>query len=194
MKQILVILLFAGFSFTLYSQDAKPKVRTIISERIIKLNGGARGNVGGAFGATSRTYLEINLPPNTIEWHYSFSTSKDGGSIASLNLAMQISSLALNFIPGGLVLSSASRELIKKISVPQGSMPIDSYVLDADNLNKFINKKQFDYLTGTSMLNTMQGESVISNLNTGTYYLALRNISSLSAAIIKVEVVAIVAE
>ena len=194
MKHTLLILLCTVFSFTLYSQDSKPKVHTIISERVIKLNGGARANLGGAFGATSRTYLEIALPPNTIEWHYSFSTCKDGATVAKLNLGMQLGSLLLNFAPAGIIFSGLAKEAISHITVPQGAMPINSYIVDGDNLNKFINKKQFSYLDGTSMLNTMQGETQIANPNSGTYYLALQNISSLSAVIVKVEVVAIVSE
>lgn len=52
--------------------------------------------MGSGFGGKSRTSIKIDLPPNTMEWYYSFTTTEVENGTANLNLAMQLSRMLVD--------------------------------------------------------------------------------------------------
>src|SRR5262245_40357208 len=104
--------------------------QTIISERIIELNGGLRSQ----FGRKSRVSLKIDLPPNTVEWYYSFTTRTSASGTENLNLALQLGAM-LTASPTGITTMT-----IKSIKIPTGISSLDVYLCDAQNIQLFEQK------------------------------------------------------
>jgi len=190
-KTLLFILLLLLIVTRLSSQITKitHKTVTLVEQRSIKLNGGGRA----AFGGKSRTCIEIDLPKNTIEWYYCYTTSANENETSNLNLAVQLTSLLFP-ITAILGSSGITQQLLSSIKIPAGSHVLDVYLIGGQYVNSFLNKTNFNYEVGGSVENTTQCTNMIQNHNSGTWYLALRNPSSLYAVNIKIEVVAIVEE
>ena len=165
-----------------------PKAEELVSNRVIKLNGIGRGLLGG----NSRQSVIVVLPRNTIEWYYSFTTSSDATFNNQLKLAAQIGSALLVFTAGGPVFAGLANEVIQRINVPAGSMPINSYVFLAQNINNFMNNGIGGYFPGTEMQGTMSGKMPIRHLRPEVYYIGLMNNSTFKAVNVSIEVVAIV--
>jgi hypothetical protein len=183
------------------SSNQQPKtLKTVtIVNTTKKLNGGARAMFGGAFGAASRVEIPVSLPDNTVDWYYSFSTTDAGsGGVASgLKLALQIGNIVSNLSTAGIasvVTSGLSQRAVQSLEVPNGSMPINAYLLDAQNVTPFLNKQQFSRYENESSERATQSLVRINSMKQGRYYIGLQNISSSSAVNIHIEVVAIVAE
>jgi hypothetical protein len=178
-------------------QQKTLKTITIISTTK-KLNGGARATFGGGFGAASRIQVPVNLPENTVDWYYSFTTTPASNNMQqTLRLASQITGIVSSLTPAGIArafVSGLSQNAVQSLQVPSGSMAINAYLLDAQNVNTFINKQQFTYFENASSQQATQSIVRINDIKQGTYYIGLQNISSMSAVNITLEVVAIVAE
>ncbi|WP_299121991.1 hypothetical protein [uncultured Tenacibaculum sp.] len=166
-----------------YSQESgfTYKTKNIIETRDLYINGGARSH----FGGKSRVYIKIDLPKNTDHWYYSFSTSAGKGGTKNLNLAIQLAGLLAD--PSGF-----SSNILTAIKIPQGSASVDVYLLDNFNKNAFINKTRYQYYTEGMVENTKQAAVRIDDVKTGTYYLGIKNPSTLNGLNISIEVVAIV--
>ena len=104
MKLIFTFLIGCLATFNLTAQTIKTKqsVKTIIQQRNIYLNGGARAT----FGGKSRTTIQIPLPEGTTSWYYSFSTTPGESGTKNLKLFTQLSSLALD--PTGITKAALS--------------------------------------------------------------------------------------
>lgn len=189
MKTIATVLSILIFSCaTAQVLTTKQSVKTIIQQRNIYLNGGVRSSVGGK----SRNNIKIDLPPNTVSWYYEFTTQPGEGGTATLNLALQLSSLMAD--PSGLTKAFASQ-----INVPPGSASADVYLLDQQNVDLFMQKADqnggsFTYQREGNALNTRQGVIEIDDINTGTWYLGIKNPSTWDGLNVFIEVVAIVQE
>ena len=188
MKKIINILIFVILSTSVGAQtyETNRKAIQIIQPRQIYLNGGLRSYMGGK----SRTYIEVNLPRNTVKWYYSFTTSKGQSGSDNLNLALQLSSFLLD--PSHLTGS-----LLSSIKVPNGSSVIDVYLCNRPNIDAFLNKVDnsggtFYYDMQGSTLNTKQAVVEIDNVKSGIWFLGIKNPSSLNAVNVTIEVVAIV--
>jgi len=161
------------------------KSKTIIEQRVIELNGGARAS----FGGKSRTYIKIDLPANTKEWYYSFTTAPGASGTQNLNLGIQLSALLLD--PSGITSSA-----LKSVKVPPGTSSADIYLCDKSNIDLFANKvdnnggRYRSIMEGT-VENTSQALVRVDDVRQGTWYLGLKNPSSLDGIAIFVEVVAI---
>jgi tetratricopeptide (TPR) repeat protein len=166
----------------------KQSVKTIIQQRNVYLNGGARSSVGGK----SRIAIKVDLPPNTVSWYYEFTTQPGEGGTAMLNLALQLSSLVAD--PSGITKAVASQ-----IDVPPGSASADVYLLDQNNVDLFIQKVDqnggsYTYNREGTALNTRQGVIEIDDIRAGTRYLGIKNPSTWAGLNVFIEVVAIVQE
>jgi len=184
MKKIIYTFLFVLISTTIFGQSYKTV--KLIQPRHIYLNGGLRSYIGGK----SRTYVEVDLPSHTVKWYYSFTTSKGQSGSNELNLALQLSSILID--PSGM-----SSSLLSSIKVPNGSSVIDVYLCNRPNIDAFLNKVdnsggRFYYDMQGSTLNTKQAVVEVDNVKTGTWFLGIKNPSSLNAVNITIEVVAIV--
>ncbi|HBR55101.1 MAG TPA: hypothetical protein DEA82_13325 [Flavobacteriaceae bacterium] len=167
--------------------EIKIETKKLITNRSIYLNGGLNAN----FGGKSRTVLKIDLPPNTVEWYYSFSTTKGESGTQNLNLAIQLAALMADS-------SGLSSGILSSIKVPEGIASADIYLLDKSNMAKFIAKEDLD-LHGEQISYAMEGtaESTkqalvrINDITSGTVYLGLKNPSTLNGITLNIEVVAI---
>ncbi|HNP66847.1 MAG TPA: hypothetical protein PKH16_02990 [Aequorivita sp.] len=161
------------------------ETKKLIDSRNIYLNGGTRAE----FGGKSRTSIKIDLPPNTVEWYYSFTTTQGENGTQNLNLAMQLSPMLID--PSGL-----SAVAISKVKVPEGVATADIYLLDQRNVNLFLQKVD---LNGGTFLqypeglveNTKQAIVKVDDIKRGTWYLGLKNPSSMNGININIEVVVI---
>ena len=197
MKTLLLLLTLSTVT-NIFSQQTQPprKIITVpvtyplIQSTTKKLNSTFRNEIGGA----SRSYIEITMPPLVIEWSYSFTTRPVVSNPQTLQLAEQITRLLSPFVPGGPIFRGLTEMAIKSISVPQGSIPVNIYVLDAANINLFLNRQPFNYLAGTSATNATHATVSIKNLKWGTYYIAIDNYSWTKAVLVDIEAVAVVLE
>lgn len=190
MKTLLKIFFLSILSLNCYGQTVKTKqyIKTIIQQRSVYLNGGARASLGGK----SRTTIKIDLPTNTKSWYYSFSTTPGESGTKNLNLALQLSSLALD--PSGLTKSALSN-----VEVPSGSGSIDVYVFDQANSDLFLQKVDnnggtFYFKREGTVANTKQAVVDIDDFIEGTFYIGLKNPSSFEGINIFIEVVALIEE
>ena len=199
MKQYYFLLLLLLSTFYINAQDIVKTYEpvTIIKQRVIELNGGTRAVLSGG---KSRVSIKIDLPVNTVGWYYSFSTSNGTSGTQNLNLATQIAAALLsksNMV--GAVASSTgiTKAVVSKFEVPEGTSSIDAYLCDKINIDKF--ERKIDNLGGTysyyregTVENTRNGIIQIDDYTNGTWYLGIKNPSSLDAANVTIEVVALV--
>ena len=107
-----LITLFLSLAYVYcYSQEFETKRESLqlIESRSVYLNGGLRASMGGK----SRTSIKVDLPPNTVKWYYSFTTSKGKSGVKNLELAIQLSGFLAD--PSGI-----STELLSNISASLG--------------------------------------------------------------------------
>lgn len=166
--------------------EIKQETKQLIESRSFYLNGG----LNATFGGKSRTYLEVDLPTNTVKWYYSFSTQRGRGGPQNLNLALQLAGMIAD--PSGFTSSTLSA-----IQVPEGVASADIYLCDRANIDKFLEKK--DLYGGTYYYNmegstesTKEAVVEIDEIRNGTVYLGLKNPSTNYGVNITIEVVAIV--
>ena len=188
MKHIFNFLLLSTISIIVNGQEIKTarESNQIIETRSIYLNSGSRAT----FGGKSRTFIKIDLPENTVEWYYSFSTSTGQSGFKNLNLAVQLSSLLAD--PTGLTATALS-----SVKVPSGSSSIDVFLCNRANIDKFMDKADswggtYTYIIEGTVNNTKQAVVKVDDVISGTWYIGIKNPSSLDGVNITIEVVAIV--
>ncbi len=152
------------------------------------MNGGLNASLGG----TSRIYIEVDLLPNTVEWYYSFTTSKGKSEVKNLGLAIQLGSL----LTGSSGLASTT---LSRIKVPTGEVNIDIYLCDNSNIKGFIKKYDnygglFSFYTEGTVQSTKQAVVHIDDIRSGVWYLGIKNPSTSFGLNIDIEVVAVVEE
>jgi hypothetical protein len=200
MKKHLLLLMTVFLCITVNGQTKKVIQKTVqlIEQRNIHLNGGNAAAMSP--GKKSRIFIQIDLPPNTVEWYYSFSTSNNHSSIDNLNLFLQFGGLIITSmtpIGNSLTSSGIADEVLSQIKIPYGSHAIDAYLCDRTNIDKFIEKLDnwggsFKYIIKGSTENTTQGLVRVNNITSGTWYIGLRNPSLTNAVDIIIEAVAII--
>ncbi|MBS1773957.1 MAG: tetratricopeptide repeat protein [Bacteroidetes bacterium] len=185
---LLLLSLFIYLNLSAQNYTTQHKIETVIAQRSIYLNGGARASMGGK----SRVTIPIQLPRNTVRWYYSFSTSPGESGTDNLNLLVQLSSIVV--APAGI-----TRNALSNIQIPSGSASIDVYLMDQVNADAFLRKVDNDggtfyYNRDGSVFNTRQAVvSVNSNIG-NQLYLGLKNPSMMDGINITIEVVAEAAE
>lgn len=189
-KFLLTLLVFISNLAIGFSQqfDTKRVEKILIQNRSIYLKGGFRASFSGA----SRTSIKIDLPPNTIEWYYSFSTSKGENGTKNLELGLQLGALITD--P-----STLASTILSNIKVPTGVANADIYLCDRANIKGFMEK--YDTNGGTysfypegTVQSTKQAVVKIDDIRSGTWYLGIKNPSTSTGLNINIEVVAIVEE
>lgn len=180
MKYLIIALLLPLTTLAQYTKEVT-QAKVIVEKRDISLNGGLNASVGGK----SRVLVPVDLPSNTIEWYYSFTTSKGESGSENLKLAIQLTSLLVDR-------TRLTSSLVKKINVPDGSNSVDVYLLDEQNHIAFKRKEACLYIEEGTTENTKQALVQIVDEKTGKYYLGLKNPSTLNGLNISIEVVAIV--
>ncbi|MFB0926279.1 MAG: hypothetical protein QMB65_13510, partial [Vicingaceae bacterium] len=172
-------------SFCQYTKTER-STKTIVQERSIYLNGGTRASVGGK----SRVVIPFDLPQNTVEWYYSFSTSEGTSGTKKLNLAIQLSTLLVDQ-------TGTTANLMNQVKVPSGSSGIDVYLLNSENQNAFEEKWDnnggtFYFISEGTVKNTKQAIVKVDDVKSGRWYLGLKNPSSLDGVNTFVEITAVI--
>lgn len=130
----------------------------------------SRTNLGG----NTRTALSVTLPPNTVEWYYRFSASRDEADMARVSSnAGLISELAAGLMTGGA--SSLVAGLGGLLSQPPGADYCDIYLLDPENYPRFITKEPFAHIGDGTRENFKSGNVRVTCCPSGQYYLGVRN-------------------
>jgi hypothetical protein len=184
---LLLLTLFVGLNSQAQTTTKTRKVVPILTEQTFYLNGGVRAT----FGGKSRTYYQIDLPQNTVEWYYIFTTSEGKSSSSGLNLIPQLTRV---LDPTGM-----TGILATSILSPTGSNTCDIYVMDRRNADAFQSKVDltggtYSYNVSGSRENYRNGTVQIKNLLNGTHYIGIKNPSSSTGINVKLEVAAIVEE
>ena len=184
---LLLLLFFIGQSSFGQTKTTSRKVVQIMTEQNFYLNGGVRASLGGK----SRTFYQIDLPKNTVEWYYIFTATESENSNEALNLVPQLTK-ALD--PTGMTGILAS-----SILSPTGSNSCDIYLMDRANADAFLEKVDlnggtYSYNISGSRENYRNGTVQIKNILTGTRYIGVKNPSSTAGINVKLEVAAIVEE
>lgn len=184
MQRIKIVVSFLLVFASLDIHAQKYTTHTLIEKREYYLNGGVRSFLGGK----SRVTIKIDLPKNTKKWYYSFSTMPGSDGTKLLNLAVQIGATLSS---GGLVGLAA-----KSFQVPPGSGSADIFVIPPEYNNAFLNKEDnnWRFFSDISLQNTKQAVQTVENNYGNSFYMGLRNPSSLNGINIIIEVVAVVEE
>lgn len=142
-------------------------------------------------GGKSRTYISVQLPKNTVEWYYIFTASRSKDEIEKNKNELKLYSELAGALTGisGTVLSLGTNI----ISLPPGTSYCDVYLLDYDNLVRFLQKQNFSPLNG-SIENISSGKMKITTSEDGLYYLAFKNNNVFHGIGVAIEVVAITRE
>ena len=186
MKAINLIVAFL-FSTVNYAQDYILEPTQVISNREIYLNSGLSSQVEGA----SRTFIQIDLPPNTVKWYYSFTTSVYDTAADNVNLMAQLTSIYLD--PNG-----KANDVLAELKVPTGLYGIDVYLFDYEDAEPFVNKEDlvidnaYSYYIEGTVTNTKQAIVEVDDVITDGLYLGIKNPDALIGVSISIEVVAII--
>ena len=184
-KHYLLFILFISQFIISQNYELKREAHQLIENRAYYLNGG----LNASFGGNSRTFIKIDLPPNTVEWYYTFSTTQGKSGTKNLTLAIQLVSMLND--PTGL-----SSKALSSFDVPSGEASTDIYLLDNNNLKGFREKYDqnggtFNFITEGTVQNLKQAIVKVDDVKSGTWYLGLRNPSTTTGLNINIEVVAI---
>lgn len=183
-KYVLFILLISQF-VTSQEVEVQREALQLIENRALYLNGG----LNATFGGNSRAFIKIDLPPNTVEWYYTFSTSQGKSGTKNLTLAIQLASMLAD--PTGL-----SSKAVSAFSIPNGETSADIFLLNQANLKGFREKYDqnggtFSFISEGTVQNVKQAVVKIDDVKSGTWYLGLRNPSTTTGLNLNIEVVAI---
>lgn len=199
-KTKLITFLILFINLNLFSQEIITNFESVqlIKPRVISLNGGMKSAAGGK----SREYIKIDLPQNTIEWYYTFTTSPGISGTKNLNLATQITAMLASktsVVGMALTTTGITKEVMKSIEIPAGTNSADIYLCDRVNIDKFLAKEDlnlfggsFSFIMEGTVQNTKQAIVQINDITKGTVFLGLKNPSTLDGININIEVVAIV--
>lgn len=190
MKKILTIVFLSLCAVApLFAQTIKKirKVVPVLTEQTFYLNGGTRA----AFGGKSRVWYPVTLPPNTVEWYFSFTSERGKDASATVNLLSQLTRAC---DPTGTTALA-----VQSLASPTGSAACDIYLMDRTNADKFMDKVDntggtYSYFINGSRLNFKNGVVQVKDLTTGTYYLGFKNPSGVEGINVTFEVSAIVEE
>jgi hypothetical protein len=185
MRGIVLLLLFFAFSANSQVSTIEYNTHVVQQAQNIYLNSATR------IGGKTRSTVTVDLPPNTVEWYYSFTTSENPPQRNVLNLASQLTS---TFTGSKLI-----GEAVKDLFAPTGSAVCDIYLLSEDNVGKFIDKEDlgfgsYRYLPSGTRENIKNSVVKVNAPLSGRYYLGLRNPSGMVGLNIQIEIIAVVRE
>lgn len=174
------------------------KVVPIHSQHTFYLNGTM--NLGGK----PRHAVRIDLPPNTVEWYYVFTTAENersSGARDKIQLAGQlVQFLGKGFLKSNMVGIAASA--VGQIVKPSGVAVCDAWLTDLEGKNQFFETKYMGaawtyerpkrYYEEGSVQNGKDGAIRIDAVKSGTLYLCFNNSALTEGVFVNLEVAAIV--
>lgn len=184
----LFIILISFFGNT--QEGRKLKVEPIVEENIYQLDGGTFLVFG-----QSRVIIPIQLPENTVEWYYVFTSVSDQQAARIKQTRIDLFSQLARVIDETGTTSTALSMLL----APAGTSSCSVYLFEEHEYAvNFKNKVEQDIFTsetwryilsGTTEA-AMQGKQKITLTENGMYYLGIK--AGPSPVIVKIEVVAVV--
>lgn len=135
--------------------------------------------------------LDVNLPPNTVKWYYTFSTARDESKInttkSNLNLLTQLSSI--------IDYTGTTANAINALTAPPGEDYCNTYLLQSySDAVSFAKNGGGNYIRLGSRANFKSGTVEITNPTNckGVQYIGINNPSGFYGINCAIEVVAIV--
>jgi len=185
MKQFFTISILAFLTVPTIGQTVHRELQVVqvITPQTFYLNSVARAK----FDGKAKTCLNIQLPPNTVEWYYSFTTSTNDNPKVSLDLFPQLTKLCN---PTG-----ATNIAANAILTPSGSAVCNIYLMDKQHGNLFMTNDIINpdmYNANASRQNFKNGTVQIRDVLAGDWCLCFKNSNLTEGLTIIVEVVAIV--
>jgi len=145
-------------------------------------------NIGG----NTRTILPVTLPPNTVEWYYTFSASREKADIDGVTSnAGLISQLGAALLTGGA--SGLVTGLSGLLTQPPGADYCDIYLLDGASYSSFLSKGPFRHETDGTRINFKSGNVRVTCCPSGEYFLGIINNATSHGIHVSLDVVAITA-
>jgi hypothetical protein len=145
-------------------------------------------------GGKSRIVIPVSVPPNTMEWYYVVSATRDENEIKKTMQQFRLLGDLNKVISGINPTTKALNIAMDLITRPPGGDHCDVYLTDAGNRDLFASKKAFTYSSQGSRENVTSAAVKVNCCNKGQFYLAVRNMDGFHGIHIGIEVVAIVLE
>lgn len=148
-------------------------------------------------GGKSRVVLPVTLPPNTVEWFYRFSASRNKEDIenvrSSFQLLGELTKLLLVSTGVGVGVTKAVSIGVEQLTMPPGANVCDIFLLEYNAIGNFESKNDsnWEYILQGSRKNLMSGNVKVNCCNEGQYYLGIRNPAAYDGINVSVEVIAI---
>lgn len=183
MKKLIVIV-SACCLLSDVSAQSKLKVVPLMPEQAHYL----KGESHAAPGTVSRSCLRVTLPPNTVTWYYTFTTtSNKGEKTAPIRLAEQLRKV--------LDTTGKTEFHIDTVLVPAGTQSIDVYLFQTTgDANKFKrNEADILYNVSATRKNSLMETVQVKEVLHGTCYIGLRDPGT-KGANVSIEAAAIVRE
>ncbi|MDJ1484229.1 hypothetical protein QNI16_27270 [Cytophagaceae bacterium YF14B1] len=184
----------AGFN-TNVRKGIKAVAKTLVEKEQNFINSGSNANFKGG---QSRVAIPVTLPPNTIEWYYTFSASRDQALIKKtaeqLQLGKELTKLLVKASGAGWIAGKATNIAVDNLTQPPGSDYCDIVLLDQENRSLFLNKVEYRHYPVGSRSNLKSGVVKLTDFNQGTWYLGIRNPDIWTGINTVVQIVAVVLE
>jgi hypothetical protein len=175
------------------------KYQTVYTTKVIQplqqnfINGGNKATFGDG---DSRVVIPVILPPNTVEWFYTFSAYRSKEEMQAtaqkMQLGKELTKLVANYaVPGSGVYVGIA---VNQLTQPPGADYCNIYLLDQTNAQLFNSKAEFRQYPEGLRENYKSGVVKITSYKKGTFYLGLKNPSSFYGINTAVEIAAITAE
>ncbi len=161
-------------------------------------------NSSMSVGGKPRHALRIDLPPNTVEWYYVFTTSKNEQSSGARD-KIQLAGQLVTFVGKGLLNSSLvgmAASVVGQIVKPSGVSVCDVWLTDVEGKNQFFETKYMGaswtydrpkrYYEEASVQNGKDGAIRVDAVKSGTLYLCFGNAALTEGAFVNFEAAAIV--
>ena len=142
-------------------------------------------------GGNSELVVPVNIPPDAIEWYYSFAASRNPADLKqgqnNVSLFKQVTKTVAGLSPTTAVLNLG----LNIFTAPPGADYCDVYLLDYPNSINFKNNAQFSYIIEGSRKNLKSSTIDIKCCNDKPYYVGIKNNDLTAGVHVSLEVVAI---
>lgn len=190
MKNTINLLVFVCLSISVFSQEYE--MQQIIYPTPFYLCSVTNIN---ATGNRSRTTFKVDLPENTVEWYYIFSTQKNTEP-APINLLVQANGLMRKMAPGSEIVGSILGRLTTNIGIDR----CDIYVATKEGADDFMAREYMNWVHSAptrhlregARLGVSSGKVAIDDVLSGTVYLCVKNPNSMTGIYVDLQVVALV--
>jgi hypothetical protein len=167
---------------------------TIVEPTALRVNSESNADF---LGGKSRVLVSVTIPPNTVEWFYRFSASRNPEDIEKVRKNFQLfgelTKLFLTVSGAGAVSTKIVDIGVEHLTAPPGANYCDVYLLDYNNISAFESKVAYKYILQGTRENLMAGNVKMDCCNEGQYYLGVHNPDYDDGINVSIEVVAITA-